>query len=120
MKFQKLHPLIVFIIFIIIIFQERLWMETLITKNWNEKSVAKIIKVDIESAIPEGQNYCSIIIRAEIMVTLRNRQMSKLCFIIKKARETMKTTADNSNLNAEFLVNTVEPLRYLLYWRNER
>uniref|UniRef100_T1H8S9 CHK kinase-like domain-containing protein n=1 Tax=Rhodnius prolixus TaxID=13249 RepID=T1H8S9_RHOPR len=83
---------------------ERLWMETLITKNWNEKSVAKIIKVDIESAIPEGQNYCSIIIRAEIMVTLRNRQMSKLCFIIKKARETMKTTADNSNLNAEFLV----------------
>ncbi|KAK9512720.1 hypothetical protein O3M35_001085 [Rhynocoris fuscipes] len=59
------------------------WLETVINKQLNDKSIARVIGIDEKQAVPEGNNYTSIITRAKLHAILRNGEKSKINVIIK-------------------------------------
>ncbi|XP_073983317.1 uncharacterized protein isoform X2 [Rhodnius prolixus] len=84
--------------------EETVWFESILNKSFRDKEVHRVLSVDLQSAVPEGNNYASIIQRATLKVILRSGRKSTLTLIVKKSlevKEKSKLIDDFSFFKAE-------------------
>ncbi|KAK9512721.1 hypothetical protein O3M35_001086 [Rhynocoris fuscipes] len=67
--------------------EENAWLETILKKNAYDKSISKVLNVSMESVVPEGNYYTSVIYTAKIDVLLRSGRKSKISLIIKTTHQ---------------------------------
>ncbi|KAK9512726.1 hypothetical protein O3M35_001090 [Rhynocoris fuscipes] len=89
--------------------EENAWLETILNKNINDNSIAKLLNVTTDSAVPEGVNYTSIIKRATLEVLLHSGRKSKISVILKQNHndeEKAKMIAEFSMFKKEINIYT--------------
>ncbi|XP_073983322.1 uncharacterized protein isoform X2 [Rhodnius prolixus] len=87
--------------------EETVWFESILKNSFRDKEVHRVLSVDLQSAVPEGTNYSSIIQRATLKVILRSGRKSTLTVIVKKShevKEKSKLIDDFSLFKAEILM----------------
>lgn len=80
------------------------WLETVVKRHDRELSIARVVSVQCEPAVPKGENYSSLILRARVKVILGSGRETKRAFIIKK----LMGTEGQNKIIEDFSVFKVE------------
>ncbi|KAF6206014.1 hypothetical protein GE061_017239 [Apolygus lucorum] len=69
------------------------WMGRLMKKHYKDNEPADIISVNVESAVPKGENYTSIVMRVKMNIVTESGLKKKISMIVKSAK-TSKEAAE--------------------------